>query len=67
MAAKPTILFGVPRVFNRIHDKIKERVESLGCILFKIFYITFFKVAKKALFNKALEAKLKDLRKGPFY
>lgn len=35
MAAKPTILFGVPRVFNRIYDKIKERVESLGCIFLK--------------------------------
>eukprot|EP00828_Plagiopyla_frontata_P038798 TRINITY_DN5093_c0_g1_i1.p1 TRINITY_DN5093_c0_g1~~TRINITY_DN5093_c0_g1_i1.p1 ORF type:complete len:418 (-),score=72.88 TRINITY_DN5093_c0_g1_i1:51-1304(-) len=54
MAAKPTVLLGVPRVFTRIYDKIKERVDALG-------------FPKKALFYKALDAKLKKLETGPYY
>ncbi|XP_072165185.1 long-chain-fatty-acid--CoA ligase 5-like [Diadema setosum] len=48
---KPTIFTGVPRLFNRLYDKIKGSVDSGSAI-------------KRALFYHAYNQKLKDLENG---
>lgn len=48
---KPTVMTGVPRVFNRIHSRIIDTIESGGFI-------------KRALFSRAYKSKKEALMKG---
>ncbi|GJP54902.1 hypothetical protein CLOM_g13917 [Closterium sp. NIES-68] len=50
-ALKPTALFGVPRVFNKVHDKVLQQVEA-GSPL------------KRFLFNTAIKESAKVLKAG---
>ncbi|OQR89411.1 Long-chain-fatty-acid--CoA ligase [Achlya hypogyna] len=50
-ALRPTILIGVPRLYNRIYDKVMEAALGAGGV-------------KSWLFQTALDAKLTNLRQG---
>ncbi|CAI5478435.1 unnamed protein product [Closterium sp. Yama58-4] len=47
-ALKPTVLFGVPRVFNRVHDKVLQQVES-GSPVSRFLFNTAIKESAKVL------------------
>jgi long-chain acyl-CoA synthetase len=50
-ALRPTIFVSVPRLLNRIYDKVTAGTAQASRL-------------KKALYNKAMKSKTKDLRKG---
>jgi long-chain acyl-CoA synthetase len=50
-ALKPTIFIGVPRVFDKIHNGINDRIAGAGCV-------------KKLLFKWAYGGKLNKLKAG---
>ncbi|GFE55346.1 fatty acyl- synthetase 3 [Babesia ovis] len=51
---KPTFFLGVPRLYQRIHDKVMAGVQSKGAIA-------------RGLFNMGLQAKMKNLDKNHRY
>jgi long-chain acyl-CoA synthetase len=51
---RPTLFPSVPRLFNRIYDKIKAQVEEKSAV-------------EKALFNRAVNGKLRHLQNGCHY
>ncbi|CAI5511892.1 unnamed protein product, partial [Closterium sp. Naga37s-1] len=50
-ALKPTVLFGVPRVFNKVHDKVLQQVDAGSAL-------------KRFLFNSAIGESAKVLKAG---
>lgn len=50
LAFKPTLFVGVPRVYNRIYDKIQDGIKSKGII-------------SRFLFNMAFNSKLRNFRR----
>merc|ERR1719507_492956 len=52
-ALRPTMFPSVPRLLNRIHDKLRAQIQEAGGL-------------KATLFNKGYEAKLAGLRQGTF-
>lgn len=52
-ALRPTLFPSVPRLLNRIHDRLRAQVEEAGGL-------------KKSLFDRAYTAKLAGLRAGTF-
>jgi long-chain acyl-CoA synthetase len=44
---RPTLLFSVPRIFNKIHDGVLKKIEAEGGIKKKLFYATIEAAQKK--------------------
>jgi len=44
---KPTLLFSVPRIFNKIHDGLHKKMEEAGGLKLKLFHATLATAAKR--------------------
>ena len=54
VALRPTTIPFVPRILNRIYDKITGAVEAAGG-------------SKKSMFDRALKAKTENMRQMPYF
>lgn len=60
---QPTLLFSVPRIFNKIHDGVLKKIEAGGSIKKKLFYATIEAArTKKALAEQKKSSGFVDLK-----